>query len=178
MCEVIVVDAGRSRSTWFGCDAYIMIIALDSVIIICFSINCSTVICLPTVCYFLERDATSESYGPRVYFYYKIYLVYLYKNTKNTCCTFLSFIYLSIYHIPFNLVTWPPRDWQPLICVGCEGLGFVCRCCLRGVAWFSYWIDNLGFLTEGNTYSTVLHHPLLFGDKNPTQSTISRPSVC
>src|SRR3990170_4132830 len=95
MCEVIVVDAGRSRSTCFGCDAYIMIIALDSIIIICFSINFPTVICLPTVCYFLERDATSESYGPRVYFYHKIYLVYLYKNTKKYLPHFFIF-YLFI----------------------------------------------------------------------------------
>ena len=96
------------------------------------------------------------------------------KIPKIFAAYFLSFIYLSIYHIPFNLVTWPPRDWQPLVCVLCTGLRFVCRWCLRGVAWFSYWIDNLGFLTKGNTYSTVLHHPLLFGDKNPTQSTSSR----
>ena len=29
---------------------------------------------------------------------------------------------------------------------------FVCRCCLHSVAWFSYWFDNLGFITEENTY--------------------------
>ena len=29
----------------------------------------------------------------------------------------------------------------------------MCRCCLRCVDWFSYWFDNLGFFTEGNTYS-------------------------
>ena len=28
----------------------------------------------------------------------------------------------------------------------------MCRCCLCCVAWFSYWFDNLGFITEGNTY--------------------------
>ena len=35
---------------------------------------------------------------------------------------------------------------------GCEYLLFVCRCCLRGVRRFSYWFDNLGLITEGNTY--------------------------
>ena len=35
---------------------------------------------------------------------------------------------------------------------GCEYLLFVCRCCLRSVAWCSYWFDNLGLITEGNTY--------------------------
>ena len=66
MCGVIVVDTGRSRSTNLGRDAYILIIALDVVIIIRSSINCPTVICLPTVCYFL-REATNEIYYPRVY---------------------------------------------------------------------------------------------------------------
>ena len=31
------------------------------------SVNCSTVICLPTVILMLSREATSETYGPRVY---------------------------------------------------------------------------------------------------------------
>ena len=35
---------------------------------------------------------------------------------------------------------------------GCKYLFFVCRSCLRGVAWFSYWFNNLGLITEGNTY--------------------------
>src|SRR3989337_2982302 len=65
MCGVIIGDAGRSRSTNLGRDAYILIIALDIVIIIRSSINCPTVICLPTVCYF-SREATSEIYGPQV----------------------------------------------------------------------------------------------------------------
>ena len=33
-----------------------------------FSINCSAVICSPTVIYAIMREATSETYGPRVYF--------------------------------------------------------------------------------------------------------------
>ena len=35
---------------------------------------------------------------------------------------------------------------------GCEYLLFVCNCRSRSVAWFTYWFDNLGFITEGNTY--------------------------
>ena len=53
MCGVIVVDAGRSRSTNLGRDAYIINDhCLDIVMIIWSSINCPTVICLPTVFYF------------------------------------------------------------------------------------------------------------------------------
>ena len=103
MCGVIVVDAGRTRSTNLGLDAYILIIALDIVIIIRSSVNCPTEICLPTMCYFL-REATSEIYGPRVYslsyfplrfiFIFFYFHVYYSKKPKNTLLQFLfaSFI--------------------------------------------------------------------------------------
>ena len=45
-----------------------MIIALDIFITMRFSINCSAVICSPTVIHAILREATSETYGPRVYF--------------------------------------------------------------------------------------------------------------
>ena len=48
----------------------------------------------------------------------------------------------------------------------------VCRCCSRGFARFSYWIDTL-VLTEGNTYVYCATSPLLFGEI-PTQLTSSR----
>ena len=41
-----------------------MIIALDIIITLRFSINCSAVICSPTVIYAIMREATSETYGP------------------------------------------------------------------------------------------------------------------
>ena len=45
-----------------------MIIALDIFITMRFSINCSAVICSPTVIHAILREATSETYGPRVSF--------------------------------------------------------------------------------------------------------------
>ena len=45
-----------------------IIIALDIVITLRFSINCSIVICSPTVLFAFKREASSETYGPRVYF--------------------------------------------------------------------------------------------------------------
>ena len=45
-----------------------MTIALYVVITMRFSINCSTVICSPTIEFAILREATSETYGPRVYF--------------------------------------------------------------------------------------------------------------
>ena len=43
-----------------------MIIALDIVITLRFSINCSAIIWSPTVLFAILREATSETYGPRV----------------------------------------------------------------------------------------------------------------
>ena len=85
MCGVIVVDVESFRSTNLPRDAYILIVALDIVIIIWSSNNCPTVICLPAVCYF-SREATSEIYDPRVY-----YLSYFLSNLL-----FATFIFRSI----------------------------------------------------------------------------------
>ena len=47
-----------------------MIIALNGIIIMRFSINCSAVIYSPTVIYAISREATSETYGPGSLFHY------------------------------------------------------------------------------------------------------------
>src|SRR6266496_5934941 len=58
---------------------------------------------------------------------------------------------------------------------GCENLFFVCRCCLRCVAWFSYWFDNLGLITEGNTYRRCAASSLsLWGNADVASSDIRR----
>ena len=66
---------------------------LDILITMHSSINCLAVICSPTVILAIMREATSETYGPRVSsllyciaFYYRIFftILQLYnKNTKN-----------------------------------------------------------------------------------------------
>src|SRR3989337_2146047 len=47
-----------------------MIIALDIVMIIASSINCPTVICLPTVCYFSREKPLVKSTAPGSLLYY------------------------------------------------------------------------------------------------------------
>ena len=47
-----------------------MITPLDIVIIMCFSINCSAVICSPTVLFAILREPTSETYAPGSIFHY------------------------------------------------------------------------------------------------------------
>ena len=70
MCGAIVVDAGRSRSTCHGRDAYIHGHCLRYRHNYAVSINCSTVICSPTVILMLSREATSETYGPGSIFHH------------------------------------------------------------------------------------------------------------
>ena len=56
MSGVIVVDAESFRSTCFGRDAYIHDHRLDILITMLNSVNCSTVICSPTIEYLCSRE--------------------------------------------------------------------------------------------------------------------------
>ena len=68
---------------------------------------------------------------------------------------------------------YPKGIDNPFNTSGCEVLLFVCRGCLRCVAWFSYWFDNLGFITEGNTYRRCATPPLpLRGNTDVVAATI------
>ena len=148
MSGVIVVDAGRSRSTNLGCDAYILIISLDIVIIIWSSINCPTVVCLLAVCYFL-REATSEIYDTRVYslsymLYDLLFATFIFrciipKTQKYLAAIFCYLFYFAFYRDLFNQsITnfipstcnfcrrYPKRDWQPLISVGLQVFFSLC----------------------------------------------------
>ena len=55
MCGVIEVDADSIGLVILDVMPIYMIIALDIIMIICSSINCPMVICLPTVCYLREK---------------------------------------------------------------------------------------------------------------------------
>ena len=118
---------------------------------------------------FFSRESTSETYGPRVSFSYYLPLWssfplllfsdLLNQKYKNTLLQFILFaIYLSNILQPFsrqlaNFWHHYPKGIDNLFNTsGCEYLLFLCRCCLRSVAWFYYWFDNLGHITEGNTY--------------------------
>ena len=70
---------------------------------------------------------------------------------------------------------YPKGIDNPFNTSGCEKLLFVCRCCLRCVAWFSYWFDNLGFITEGNTYRCCAASSLpLWGNTDIASSRYQR----
>ena len=69
-----------------------MIIALDIFITMRFSINCSAVICSPTVIHAILREATSKSYGPRVSFLL-YYISFIYITSRLLFCN----LYFPIY---------------------------------------------------------------------------------
>ena len=78
MCGVIVVDAESIGLLVSDVMPICMIIALDIVMTLRGSINCSTVICSPTVIFSILRESSSEHYGPRFYFtpYFQPYTFY------------------------------------------------------------------------------------------------------
>ena len=83
-----------------------MIITLDIVVTMSFSINCSAVIRPPIVIFSILREVTSETYGPGSifhhinlpilsYFYCRLFLLcifisFYHKNTKNIILSYLS----------------------------------------------------------------------------------------
>ena len=148
----------------------------------------------PPFAIFLERT-TSETYGPRVSFSYYLPLrsiflcfyfqIYLTKNTKISFCNLFLFILfgvrsinlLQFIHVHFANFwrRYPKGIDNPFNTSGCEWLLFVCRGCLRCVAWFSYWFDNLGFISEGNTYRRCAASSLpLWGNTDVASSDIKR----
>ena len=127
-----------------------IIIALDIIITLCFSINCSTVICSPTVLFAFMREASSETYGPQVFFSSYLLSDLLFcnlftfrsinqKTQKYLLYLLFSFIYLyqiSLLQVTVKGLTTPLSRWvQVFDCL--------CRCIDWGLACTSYRIDTL-----------------------------------
>ena len=103
MCRVIVVDAGRSWSTNLGCDAYILIIALDIVIIIWSSISCPTVIFFTHRMLFSREKPLVKSMAPGSILYHICFPIYylpllfsdlLFQKPKNTLLQFFVIYFI------------------------------------------------------------------------------------
>src|SRR5215216_2712229 len=101
MCGVIVVDAGRSRSTNLGRDAYVMIYRHDYLKF--YQLPNSNLFTHRLL--FFSREATSETYGPRVssltYLPLRsIFLCFYFRSIKPKIQKYLAALYLiwrSIY---------------------------------------------------------------------------------
>ena len=120
----------------------------------------------------LLREATSETYGPRVYshhinlHYFNIVLLLLFtlhlytKNTKN------------IISIRSHSRKWLWRAWQPLIALVASSYRFVR---VRGTwAWAPTGLIPWFSKTKGNTYATLPNHPFLFKGKPTHAQEVAR----
>ena len=152
MCGVIVVDACSIGLLVSDVMPICMIIALDIIMTLRGSINCSTVIRSPTIILAIMREASSEHYGPRSTSHHIFSLILL------LCCTI---------QLQNSLCYQSWRDWQPLYSVGCK-LFCVCAGTLD-LTRFSYWIDTLVLKLREILIAPVLHRPFLFKGK-PTQA--------
>ena len=110
-----------------------------------------------------------RSIKPKIQKYIAAFYFYLF---------YLAF-YLSIYYnlphvcLPILRRRTPEGIDNPFNTSGCEDLLSVCRGCLRCVSWFSYWFDNLGFISEGNTYRRCAASSLpLWGNTDVASSDI------
>ena len=65
---------------------------LDNLITMHFSINCSTVICLPTICFVSRQKPLVKTMAPGSIFYHIIFQIYKIKITKIPCCNLFTFI--------------------------------------------------------------------------------------
>jgi len=77
-----------------------MIIALDIVITLHFYINCSAVICSPTIIISILREASSETYGPRVYFPSYQFPIYSF----SFLFTFFAIFYFSFHKLEITKI--------------------------------------------------------------------------
>ena len=113
MCGVIVVDADSIGLLVSDVMPICMIIALDIIMTLRGSMNCSTVIRSPTVIFAMMREASSEHYGPRVYFTHHVFRST--KIPKILCCTFISFYLLSHSDLTLQVIvkglTTPLSRW-------------------------------------------------------------------
>ena len=109
-----------------------MIIALDIIIIMHSYINCSAVFCSSTVLFAILREATSETYGPGVYFpsykfpIYNFAIIYfpIYKPKIPKIFT-LPFIYLyqiSLLQVTVKGLTTPFIALGASLLIVCAGI--------------------------------------------------------
>ena len=168
MCGVIVVDAGRSRSTWHERDAYIHnhCLGYHHNFALFYQLLDSNL--FTHRMFSFKREASSETYIWPGSIFRHIFQIYKPRNPKVFYILFSS-IYLyqiSPLQVTVKGLTTPLSRWVQVCLIVCVGIRWLV-CCLL-LDWY------LGSQTEGNSYSTLLHHPFLFKGKNNASSRGSR----
>ena len=131
-----------------------MIIALDIIITMRFSINCLTVICSTTVIYAILREATSETYGPRVYFtsykfpIYNSSLLFILQSLFSNLYNQKYQKYLSYYLYQISLLQVVVKGWTTPLSCWLQGSWLFVQV-LGDLRVVSYWIDTLNLKNWG-----------------------------
>ena len=159
------------------------------------SINFPTVICSPTVRYFSREKPLVKPTAPgllsHIFALRSTISSRLFSDLLNQKIQkYLAAFYLYLFYLVFDLSIYynlshdrtnfwhryPKGIDNPFNMSGCEDLLSVCRGCLRCVAWFSYWFDNLGFINLGNTYRHCAASSLPFwGNTDVASSNTKSP---
>ena len=162
-------------------------------------INFPTVIFLPTICYFSREKPLVKSTAPGSLLYHiclwDLFLfAFIFRSINPKTQKYLAIIYsyLFIWRLIYQSTTNLPHACLPILrrrtpegidnpfnTSDCKYLFFVYRYRLHSVVWFSYWFDNLGLITEGNTYRNCAASSLpLWGNTNVASSNIKRNFWC
>jgi hypothetical protein len=148
-----------------------MIIAMNNIITMHFSINCPTIICLPTVCFVSREKPLVKTMAPG-----STLIVLL--RPKLPCCNYFTFyllINLPIYHYQIWSLqvtsSWGLTTLLPAL--GASICSFVCRYCLTRICLVLLLVQKHWFSLREILSATILLHPFSSG-KIPTQLTNSR----
>ena len=181
MCGVIVVDAGRSRSTCLRRDAYIHDHCLDNLITMLNSVNSSTVICSPTVEYLcswekpLVKHMAPGSLSHIICLSDLFYLPFIFRSIKPKIQKYFATLYF-ICGLLFKSITTFSHQHAISGAVTRKGLTTpltcrVARCfyLCAGAVYIVFLgsptgsITLISYLREIPT-AVVVHHPFLFGE--------------
>ena len=126
-----------------------IIIALDIVITLHFSINCSTVICLPTVCVLSREKPLVKTMAPRSILYHIIFRCTKSKTQKYLAAIYLFLFYFAllfifyIYHYQISSLQVTPKGLTTPLLRWVQVFVCLCRCYHWRLVCSSYWIDTL-----------------------------------
>ena len=144
-----------------------------------FSINCSTVICLPNVCYFSREKPLVKTTAPGSLIYYiclcdLFSFSFILRSIKPKIQKYLAVIYFFrnlfvLYHFYLTyLPIWRRRTQKGLTTPFTRGVASICYLCAGAVCVVllgspTGLITLVSSLREIPTVD-VLHHPLLLGE--------------
>jgi hypothetical protein len=144
MCGVIVVDAAGFGLLVMDVMPIYMIIAFDIIITMLFSINCSIVICLPTICFLSREKPLVKTMAPGSIFYHIIFRSIKLKTQKYLAVIYLLLFYFTlllifyIYHYQISSLQITVKGLTTPLSRWVQVFDCLCRCNYRRLVSSSY----------------------------------------